>query len=840
MPVKVLLKEPRIKQSPPALFICINLAHQIFYMRIVLILISFFISSVSLCQAPKSYTSSEIFQQIKKLNVLGSVLYVAAHPDDENTRLLAFLSNEKLYNTGYLSMTRGDGGQNLIGDEQGVALGLIRTQELLSARSIDGAKQFFTRAFDFGYTKSPKETFEFWDEQKILSDVVWVIRKFQPDVIITRFPTTGEGGHGHHTASAILAGEAFDAAGDPSKFPEQFKFGLKPWKPKRLLWNTFNFGSVNTTSDNQFKINAGGYNPLLGESYGEIAAHSRSQHKSQGFGVSSSRGVQYEYFKTIKGDAPQQTLMDGVVTNWERMGQPQITTEINLIEKSFSFQHPENSVPALLKLYNRLKDMKGYWPEKKADEVKHLIAACSGLFMEAYTRNEFAVQGDSLKLILSVDNRLGVPVTLKSFMFLKENKSQAENLPADVTLNKELNVLIPQDQPISQPYWLKYPMSKGSFTVPDQQLIGKPENDPLTLKATFDFDGTLLNFDIPVKYKYNDPVKGEIYEPLFVIPSIEIRSEPELALSLNQKPVAIKAYITQNIDTSSGLKFDLIKTFDNKISEVSKNGNNYYFLKSGNETDTLHFSANTNSGTFNKYKVLIRYPHIPQIVYFPEAKSALVNVDLKVSGKTAGYIPGAGDKIPDALEKMGYSVTTLSPNDFTASTLSKFDVIVSGVRAYNIHTWLNDVYPALMNYVKEGGVLLVQYNTNNNIGPVKAKIGPYPFQITRTRVTDEQAAVTFVQPNDKLLHFPNEITQKDFNNWIQERSTYHAAEYGDHYKTLFSMHDEGESPQEGGLIYCDYGKGRFIYSGLVFFRELPAGVPGAYRLFANLIAKPGS
>ncbi|MEP6628518.1 MAG: PIG-L family deacetylase, partial [Ginsengibacter sp.] len=341
-------------------------------------------SMTAFCQAPKTYSSSQIFEQIKKLDVLGSVLYVAAHPDDENTRLLAYLANEKLYRTGYLSMTRGDGGQNLIGDEQGVELGLIRTQELLSARRIDGAEQFFTRAFDFGFTKSPVETFQFWDHDKILSDVVWVIRKFQPDVIIARFPTTGEGGHGHHTASAILAGEAFDAAADPTKFPEQFKYGVKPWQAKRLLWNTFNFGSVNTERPDQFTVDAGGYNSLLGKSYGEIAAESRSQHKSQGFGVPASRGKQLEYFKTIKGSAPTKDLMDGVVTDWERVNGSGLQKKVQDVINSYSFRQPENSVPALLQIYRELKAMpEGYWRNEKLKGLEQVIKECIGLYIEA-------------------------------------------------------------------------------------------------------------------------------------------------------------------------------------------------------------------------------------------------------------------------------------------------------------------------------------------------------------------------------------------------------------------------------------------------------------------------
>ncbi len=796
-----------------------------------------FISSQA--QPPKPYPSSEIFQKIKKLNVLGSVLYIAAHPDDENTRLIAFLSNDKLYKTAYLSMTRGDGGQNLIGDDQGVALGLIRTQELLSARRIDGGEQFFTRAYDFGYSKGPDETFRIWNKEKILSDVVWIIRKYRPDVIITRFPTTGEGGHGHHTASAILAGEAFDAAGDTTRFPEQFQYGVTTWKPKRLLWNTFNFGSVNTTAKNQFSINVGGYNPLLGESYGEIAAHSRSQHKSQGFGVPSSRGEQFEYFKTIKGDAPDSTLLDGVVTTWSRIGHPEIESAINQIENSYSFGQPEKSVPSLVELYNRIFELPdGYWKTEKLKEVKQVIKDCSGLFMEVVSNEHFLIPGKNVSLTFNADNRLGVSVTVTSVSLGNKNFFLYKKLPSDENVREPMKVSLAPNTPISQPYWLAYPMTKGAFTVHDQQLIGKPENDPLSCEIQLDFNGTKINFDLPVQYKSNDPVKGEEYQPVYIIPAVEIKPEPGMALSVNNKPVLVRTHIT--INDSTFAEGRIREHFDGNISS-DKIGLKYYSLKSGiNLADTIHFYDVAKSDTFDHYKILISYPHIPDIVYFPKSDTRLVSVDLKISGKTAGYIPGAGDKIPDALQQMGYSVTTLSQSDITAKSLAKYDVIITGVRAYNIHGWLNGIHEALMDYVKGGGVLFVQYNTNNNIGTVKGEIGPFPFQISRTRVTDEDAEVKFVDPNNSLLNYPNKISERDFDGWIQERSTYQAQGYESKYHPLLSMHDPGESPEQGSVIYADYGKGRFVYCGLVFFRELPEGVPGAFRLFANLIAKPQS
>ncbi|HEY9342608.1 MAG TPA: PIG-L family deacetylase [Hanamia sp.] len=804
-----------------------------------LVVLTVFCSLTAICQSPKTYSSSQIFEQIKKLNVLGSVLYVAAHPDDENTRLLAYLANEKLYRTGYLSMTRGDGGQNLIGDEQGVELGLIRTQELLSARRIDGAEQFFTRAYDFGFTKSPEETFRFWDKQKILSDVVWVIRKFQPDVIITRFPTTGEGGHGHHTSSAILAGEAFDAAADPTKFPEQFKYGVKPWQAKRLLWNTFNFGSLNTTGSNQFKIDAGGYNSLLGKSYGEIAAESRSQHKSQGFGVSASRGKQLEYFKTIKGSSPEKDLMDGVTTGWGRLNATSLQSGISNVIKNYSFQHPENSLPGLLNIYQSLQKMKGYWADEKIKEVKQIIKECAGLYVEATTNTMFAVQGDSIRINFSADNRLGSTVSIASVKIKNNNFVLNAPLPENENVNHSFSILIPSTAKISQPYWLEEPMTKGSFSVSDQTLIGKPENDPESAEVTINFNGEKIVYQIPIQYKSNDPVKGEEYQPLFIIPTAKLKSEPDIALSINNEPVKITFTSMEN--GSSKNTFPVTKSFSENVIETSRGGDSYYSLKQPGKSNSeaINGSVKDGNNVYDSYRKLFAYPHIPNIIYFPKATSKLVEVDLAISGKKVGYIPGAGDKIPDALQKMGYEVTTLSKSDITQSNLAQYDAIVTGVRAYNIYEWLNDSYNVLMNYVKDGGVLLVQYNTNNNIGPVKARIGPYPFTISRNRVTDENAAVQFLDPNNILMNYPNKITQKDFDNWIQERSTYHAINFENNYKSLFAMHDEGEAGQPGSLIYTDYGKGRFIYSGLVFFRQLPAGVPGAYRLFANLLAKPG-
>jgi LmbE family N-acetylglucosaminyl deacetylase len=814
---------------------------------------------ISNAQTPKSYTSAEILLQLKKLNVLGSVLYVAAHPDDENTRLLAYLANEKLYRTGYLSLTRGDGGQNLIGDEQGVDLGLIRTQELLAARRIDGAEQFFSRAFDFGFSKNPEEAMKFWGHDKILSDVVWVIRKFRPDVIITRFPTTGEGGHGHHTASAILAGEAFDAAADSTKFPEQLKY-VSVWQAKRLLWNTFNFGTTNTQKEDQFKMECGDYNPILGKSYGEIAAASRSQHKSQGFGVPAQRGSVVEYFKTIKGEAPVNNLMDGVNTGWDRLlfgGQlisrpakeDNVENAVNRIIKAYSVEHPEKSLPLLVKLYSRVESVTDdYWREQKLNAIKDIIQNCSGLFMEATTNTQYAVQGDSLKINLVVNNRTGANI-LSADAHLNDDYVIFDQLKKNENSAKTYTMFIRQTAKPTQPYWLQSPMEKGSFNVTDQQQIGKGESDPMSVVFSMLIEGKEFKFTKPVRYKFTDPVKGELYQPVTILPKAELNYSSNVFLAINSKPVEIETHVKSNLPDASS--YTVTKQTSSKI----KNSNNPFTFKSSaankvnNETSSFSFNAvdgdyveeiklqaTDGENVFHQYKRNIEYDHIPSIVYFHEATAKLSKIDLKTEGNYVGYIPGAGDKVPDALTAMGYKIVTLKENDIKADNLKQFDAIVTGVRAYNTNEWMNNVYDDLMQYVKDGGVLLVQYNTSNQIGPVKAKIAPCTFNISRNRVTDEEAKVNFLLPDHPALNYPNKITEKDFDGWIQERSIYHAEKLDTAYKAILSMKDPGEQEQNGSLIIANYGKGRFVYTGLVFFRELPAGVPGAYRLFANLIA----
>jgi LmbE family N-acetylglucosaminyl deacetylase len=795
-------------------------------------------------QAPESLTSAEIFLRLKKLNVLGSVLYVAAHPDDENSRLIAYMAKDRLYRTGYLSMTRGDGGQNLIGDEQGVELGLIRTQEMLAARRIDGADQFFSRAFDFGFSKSTEEAMKTWDKEKILSDVVWVIRRFQPDVIITRFPPDSRAGHGHHSASAVLAHEAFLAAADPSRFPEQMKYGVKPWQAKRLLWNTFNFGATNTTSDDQMKIDVGVYNPVLGKSYGEIAAESRTQHKSQGAALTPARGQSLEYFTLVAGDPAHNDPMENIDLSWGRVGgASNIQAKVGMLIKDYSLSDPERSIPGLVDVYREIGKLPdGFWKDQKLKEVRQLVEACSGLWLEATVRSGYAAQGDSVPVSVVLNSRLPVKVSVTEIGIGDYDSSYRQDLATDKNYFFSHAVFISGKQPVTQPYWLVDEMSPGSFTVKDQSLIGDPQSKPaLEARFTCLIEGQEFVFTRPVRYKFTDAVKGELYEPLTILPPVTGQFDPALVVFTDweerhfdvQTKIETRRTIDPVIELTPTKGLSVKRTADFRNSRFT-----YAASPAGKESTVLYsdltITLNGKRDTAKELKT-ISYDHIPRIDYFHPAIEKFVLADIRTAGRRIGYIEGAGDKVPQALRQMGYEVVFLKEKELISSYLKQFDAILTGVRAFDVHNWLADKHEILMDYVKEGGNLIVQYN-RSNIGNANLKIGPYPFAVSNTRVTDENAKVNFLIPAHDVLNYPNKITGQDFEGWIQERGIYFAEQTDPAYESILSMNDPDEQEHKGSLVVARYGKGDFVYTGLVFFRELPAGVPGAYRLLANMIA----
>jgi len=827
-------------------------------MKRVFLLGVYLISQLVQGQNSPQMNSAEILQSLKKLNTVGSVLYIAAHPDDENTRLLGYLAKERNLRTGYLSLTRGDGGQNLIGKEQGESLGLIRTQELLAARRVDGAEQFFTRANDFGFSKNPKETFSIWNKDSILADVVLAIRKFKPDVIICRFPTTGEGGHGHHTASAILALEAFDAAADPAKFPEQLAY-TQVWQAKRIFWNTFNFGGTNTTAPDQLKIDVGVFNPLLGKSYGEIAADSRSMHKSQGFGSAKIRGESIEYFKQLKGDKATVDLFEGIDQTWARFATTvSLQKIISDCFKKYNPQSPEKIVTDLIFIYKQLKQLDEsdvnikYWKQLKLKEAETLLVTCSGLWMEAYAADYKAVSGNDVFITAQIIVRNNCEVKLNSLSFFNQTDTNtAKSLKQNELLTFKHKEKLASTTPFSNPYWLNEKHAIGLYTVYNKQLIGKPENDAVA-KVTFDVTIYDLNLKIErgLAYKYTDPVKGEVYRPFEILPPATINISDKVFVFSSDSPKDITFTVkanTANVNGTVQLKvpegwivqiknhdFKLASTEDEAIIEAT-------ITPKKNSTDgKLQAMLSIDGAIFTKSIKRIEYDHIPYQFILSDAEAVLVHVDLKKTGNVIGYIPGAGDDVQACLKQIGYDVTILTDELLAKENLAKYNCIVTGVRAYNTNERLQIYYAKLMDYVKNGGNLVVQYNTNSRIGPVGTKVGPYPFTISRDRVTDDNAEVRFTNPKHSVLNYPNIITQKDFDRWVQERGIYFASDIDKNYETIFSINDPDEKASEGSLIIGKYGKGNFVYTGLVFFRELPAGVPGAYRLFTNLLSIPAN
>ncbi|MBU6157891.1 MAG: PIG-L family deacetylase [Bacteroidetes bacterium] len=792
------------------------------FFRSIFLLLSFHQVTHVLAQSPATYSSGEILHGIQKLKVAASVLYIAAHPDDENTRLLTYLSKEKKYRTAYLSLTRGDGGQNLIGKEQGLALGLIRTQELLAARRIDGAEQFFTSAHDFGYSKTKEETLKQWDRQKILAEVVWVIRQFRPQVIITRFPPDQRAGHGHHAASALLAAEAFDVAADSTQFPEQFQYGVKPWKTTRLLWNTYQFGSGNTTGSDQFHINVGGYNPLLGKTYGTIAALSRSCHKSQGFGVSAQEGEMKEYFVNVKGDSTEKDFILQL-DHYRPAYTIPFLRQVEKIEKSFQLTHPAASVSKISKLYQFLKSQSNTeWKNQKLNELLTLLEACLGLQADAFTQQEFAVKNDSLQVQCTVLHHSGLPIRLRSIR-LSGMQDDTHNLN---------RLLIPNV------------ILKDTFSC--YVNAHSPEIDPAcSIVFELEIDGMKYTLTKPVVYKFTDPVKGEIRWPLTVVPPIAFSIQPSLLILKDTGAptvqLEIKRYANQfdrklNIwlqnRKESCLLDSIFLTAQQRQVKLSLQLSQQFLRDSP-------FIRLTESGnTYHQSVRQIEYDHIPRMVYRSDVKLNPVKVSVNVAAKKIGYINGAGDEVPEAMRQLGLMVEELTEADMTLSRIKQFDAIVMGIRAYNVHAWLTDAHKVFESYVKQGGVVLLQYNTASSVGPLKNKQWPFAFTISRQRVCEENTPVTLLQPSHPLLCFPNKITQVDFEGWVQERSIYEAQPKGEGFIPLLSMNDSGEASQQGSLLVNDLGKGRFIYTGLTFFRQLAAGVPGAYRLWANLVANP--
>ena len=810
------------------------------------------LSSTAHAQPPRQPHAGEIAAGVRRLGVVGSVLYVAAHPDDENTRLLAYLAGGRGLRAGYLSMTRGDGGQNLIGTEQDELLGLIRTHELLAARRIDGAEQLFTRARDFGYSKSADETLRIWGRDEVLADVVLAIRRFQPEVIITRF-TTKPPNHGHHTASALLAEEAFTAAADPTRYPEQLG-ALKPWKADRLLNNvsTWNL-KPDADMSAYLRLDVGGYDPLLGRSWGEVSAESRSQHKSQGFGVPADRGTQWEYFAPLAGTQPKSDVFEGLEFSWRRWsGTEQVVRAIDEAVSGFDARAPHRSIPALLRVHEALSALPedNPWKALKLRETEALVAACAGLFLEARAAEATAVPGSQVSLNLVAVNRSPaalrlVEVTLPGGVSVA-GAELADNKPFKLSKPVEL----PADARISTPYWLRQPPAGGLYTLAEQDraLVGRPEGEPaLTVKFIYEVGGKRFTVVRPVVYAWTDPVRGELYRAFEIVPAVTATLERDVLMFPNgtTQPVSV-VLAAGRADAAGKVRLEVPQGWRVEPAEVP------FQLATRGDERTVRFQVTPLKGTDQRGRLrvvvdsggrseswrirTVTHEHIPPQTVRQPSEATLVPFTLATKVRRLGYIPGPGDRVVESLAAVGYEVTVLPEERLGSEKLERFEAILVGVRAFNANPRLALHHERLMRYVEQGGRLLVQYNTNSRVGPLNASLGPYPLEIGRERVTDETAAMTPVDPKHPLLKGPNRLGAADFEGWVQERGLYFASKWDERYQPVFAMNDPGEEPLRGGLLVARHGKGTFVYTGLAFFRQLPAGVPGAYRLLANLLA----
>ncbi len=811
---------------------------------------------------PRTFSGAvETKQALDKLTVVGSALMIAAHPDDENTGVIATLARGKKVRTAYLSLNRGEGGQNLIGAEQGVDIGLIRTQELLAARKVDGGEQFFTRVIDFGFSKTAAETLDKWGRENVLRDVVWVIRKFRPDVIIRRFSGTPEDGHGHHQTSALIADEAFVAAADPKRFPEQLQY-VEPWQAKRIVWNSF--GSMRQLEQDPGKqpdrvgMDVGEYDPYLGYSYGEIAGWSRSQHKSQAMGAAERKGGQMNYFTHIKGDKPEKDLWDGVDTTWNRVpGGAPIGELLAKAAREFDGSNPVKVLPHLAAARKLLVGRKDHYSVLKLREVDEAMAMVSGVWVELQADKYLAVQGTTVKGKVAAIERGGAEVKLEAVEFSGvggvENVRPGLKMERNKAVNVPLEWKVAVDAPLTQPYFLVEPRSEYLFTVKDQRMVGLPQGPaPVVARVKLTVDGTPIELEREMTHRYVDRGVGELTRPVVVVPPVSVRMQKDSLLFTGTESRKVEVILKANAaDVKGSLKLSApagwrvepaAAEFAIGAALEEKAVAFVVTPPKGESSGVLSAVATVNGRTIDQGTRMIEYPHIPPQTLAPKAVARVVRFEAKTLVKKVGYVMGAGDDVPDAIRQLGAEVTLLTEQDLTTGNLAQYDAIVTGVRAYNTRPDLRaNAQRIFDDYVAKGGTFIVQYNVMEGgfFGgdpTLLNKVGPYPMTISRDRVTDELAKVSFPKPDHRLLQYPNRITEQDFAGWVQERGLYFANKWDEKYEPLFRANDPGEKPMEGGTLYTKYGQGHYVFTGYAWFRQLPAGVPGAYRIFANFLS----
>jgi LmbE family N-acetylglucosaminyl deacetylase len=831
------------------------------------------IACPSVARAADSPSPQAILQNLRSFGGTGTVLLIAAHPDDENNQLIAYLARSRNCRIAYLSLTRGDGGQNVLGPEFGEELGLLRTEELLAARRVDGGRQFFSRAIDFGFSKDYRQTLTVWDRQQVVSDIVRIIREFRPDVMVTRFSTVPGGTHGHHTASAVLGLEAFKLAGDPKSFPEQLD-KLTVWQPKRIFYNGGGPGVAGigrgatpggaAGGATAIRIDDGGNDPVTGEAISAIAGRSRSMHKTQGFGNAGGGGrggagaARSESFQLLAGEPASKDILDGVDTTWARYpGGADLVPLADQAVTGFDPKNPSASVPLLLTIKSKLATLAADPViDEKRRRLDGIIQACLGLTVTTTVTPAQVVPGETMQLHHTVALTSTVPVRWVSVQYpsVHGQLTGAVELKPNQPATRDQSQLLPADTPLTQPYWLREDGTAGMSRVDDPALIGRPESPPaFPVQEIFEVAGQTLTIDdqaIAAAPAATPAIAPAIVQPMDVIAPVSLKfaADVELFAPGAARPCGVE--ITAWRPGSSG-SIRLEPPAGWQVSPASQS----FSLAAVGEKATYTFTVTAPSGadaasgsapvqitaratvggvTYDNQRIVIGYPHIPTQMLQPAARLKALCLNLSTRGKNIGYVAGAGDSVADCLTQMGYSVKNLNGPDLTANGLAGLDAVVIGVRAYNVRTDLAAGLPALFAFVESGGNVIAQYN--RPAGLQTPSIAPYSLRLSENRVTDFRSTMTFLAPDHPGLNTPNKITPADFDGWVQERGIYFPDQWDTHFTPILACNDAGESPLKSGILIAQYGKGYFVYTGFSWFRELPAGVPGAYRLFANLVS----
>ncbi|CAN5899971.1 PIG-L family deacetylase [soil metagenome] len=856
------------------------------------------LTALLLVAAPRSAPEQErgaatMGKRVEQLGTTARVLVVAAHPDDEDTNLITWLARGRGVETAYLSLTRGDGGQNLIGNELGEALGVIRAEELLAARRIDGGRQFFTRAYDFGFSKSAEETFRHWPRDSILEDVVTVVRAFRPHVIVSVFSGTPRDGHGQHQAAGILAREAYDLAGDTVRFPRAATGGLGPWTPLK-----FYRGARFNREAATLSINVGEYDPLLGRSYAEIAGESRSQHKSQGFGALQRKGPLFTYVmrEHSRADAPQeateeQSLLDGVPASLAELRSPaaalrmvptldSLQTAISQVWQGLDLFAPERSVTPLTRVAELARrgttrlpcardgDGSGAGCGQAEADLLHSLGTvaeraeraaleAAGIAVEVLVDRSVVAAGDSLPAAVMVYNRGRMPVEVREGSI---RMGEAPNAAFGSEAARELapdsvfrwTGMLRAGGTVSTPSWLELPREGATFTPPGAsrtpwEILQGGSGTQGVGRVQLRIGGTDLRAEAPIEHRFADPVRGEVRRELHVVPTVSVLLDRTLEYAPANTPIdrVMRVHLTP-ADTSARLvqvslrlpgrlradsasRTVILPPSGTRTLEFRIRGS----IAPGNHT--IAAVAESGRETFTQGYLPVEYEHIMPQKLYREATIELHAVDLQLPARReVAYIPGVSDNLAPMLEQLGISVTLLDPAALRTVDLSRFRAVVIGPRAYEARPELVENNVRLLEYVRRGGTMVVQYGQYEMIQP---GIMPYPITLARphNRVTDEEAPVRFVHPDHPLLRVPNRITQADFEGWVQERGLYMPLTFDDAYTPLLVMSDPGEEPNQGAILVAQYGRGTYVYTSLAFFRQLPAGVPGAARLFVNLL-----